>query len=58
MLKFKFNNGNAKLSTQFCLESISDEFHATQFTEVSLGGNLYNFSVNYNTIGKSDILSI
>ena len=35
--------------TQFCLGSIS---------KVSLNGNVYDFSVDYNSINKSDILNI
>ena len=31
---------------------------ATEFREVSLNGNLYDFSVYYNSIDKTDILNI
>ena len=44
--------------TQFCLESISNGFGATNSREVSLKGNVYNFSVDYHAIDKSDILNI
>ena len=48
--KFNADNGNANFRTRFCLESISDG--------LSLGGNVYDFSVDHNTIDKSDILHI
>ena len=34
------------------------EFGAIESREVSLAGNMYNFSVSYNAIDKSDILNI
>ena len=43
---------------QFCLESISDGFSATGSGEVSLNGNVYGFSVDYNSIDRFDILKI
>ena len=48
--KFNADNGNANFQNRFCLESISDG--------LSLGGNVYDFSVDHNTIDKSDILHI
>ena len=39
---------------QFCLGSISNGFEATEST---LKGNVYDFSVNYNAIDKSDVLT-
>ena len=42
----------------FCLGSISNRFGACEYTEVSLGGNVYNFSFDYDAIDKSDILNI
>ena len=33
-------------------------FSATDSREVFLNGNVYDFSVNYNSIDKSDILNI
>ena len=56
--EFEANKKNVNFSTQFCLRSISDEFHATKSREVSLGGNVYNISVDCNAIDKSDILNI
>ena len=53
-----FNNKNVIFPTQFCLGSIFDGFSATQSIEVSLNGNLYDFSVDQNSVGKSDILNI
>ena len=43
------------LTIQFCLGSISS---ATESREVSLNGNVYDFSVDYNYIDISDILII
>ena len=56
--KFKTDNKNVNVPTQFCLGSISNGFGATDTREVSLKGNVYNFSVGYNAIDKSDILNI
>ena len=57
-LKFKAHNGNINFPTWFCLGSISNEFGANESREVSSGGYLYNFSVDYNAIDISDILNI
>ena len=56
--KFKTNNKNVNFPTQFCLGSISNKFSAINSTGVSLKGNVYGFSVDYNSIDKSDILNI
>ena len=37
---------------------MSNGFSATGSREVSLNGNVYDFSVDYNSIDKSDILNI
>ena len=58
IFKFKSDNKNVKFLTQFCLGSISNGFRATESKEVSLNGNLYNFSVDYNFIDKSYLLNI
>ena len=58
IFKFKADNKNVNFPTWFCLESISGGFSATETREVSLNGNVYNFSVDYNSIYKSDKLSI
>ena len=49
---------NINFLTQFCLGSISHGFDATVSTKVSLKGNVYDFSVDYNPIDKSDTLNI
>ena len=56
--KFKVCNKNVIFPTQFCLGSISNGFSATESRKVSLKGNVYDFSVDYNSIHKSDILHI
>ena len=56
--KFIADNKNVNFPTQFCLRSISNGFSATESREVSLNGNVYDFSVDYNSIDKSDILNI
>ena len=44
--------------TQFCIGSISNGFSNTESREVSLNGNVYDFSVDYSSIDKSYILNI
>ena len=56
--KLKPDNKNVNFPTQFCLESISNGFSATESKEVSLNGNVYDFSVDYNSIDKYDIFKI
>ena len=58
IFNFKAHYENANFSTQFCLWNISNGFSATESREVSLNGNVYDFSVDYNSIDKSDILNI
>ena len=58
IFKFKADNKNVNFSTQFCLGSISNGFSNTESIELSLNGNVYDFSVDYNSIDKSDILKI
>ena len=55
---FKVDNKNVNFPTLFWLGGISDELNANDSREVSLNGNLYDFSVDYNSIDKSDILNI
>ena len=57
-IKFKADNKNVNFPTRFYLGSISDGFSNTDSRKVSLSGNVYNFSVDYNSIDKSDILNI
>ena len=58
ILNLKADNNNVKLPTKFCLESISNGLDATESSRSIFKGNFYNFSVDYNVIGKCDILSI
>ena len=58
IIKFKADNKNVKFLTQFCLGSISDGFSATESREVFLNGNVNDFSIDYNSSDKSDILNI
>ena len=58
IFEFKVDNKNVNFPTQFCCGSISNGFSATECREVSLNGNVYDFSVDYNSIDKSDIISI
>ena len=58
IFNFKADNENVNCPTQFCLGSISNGFSAAETREVSLNGNVYDFSVNYFSIEKSDILNI
>ena len=44
--------------TRFSLGSICNWYGATDSREVSLKGNVYDFSVDYNPMNKSDILNI
>ena len=52
IFKFKADNKNVNFSTQFCLGSIFIGFSATEPREVSLKRNVYDFSVDYNSIDK------
>ena len=58
IFKVKVDNKNVHFPTKFCLGSISNGFSATQPREESLNGNVYDFSVDYNSIDKSYILNI
>ena len=58
IFKFKADNKNFHFTTQFCLGSISNVSSVAESREVSLNENVYNFSVDYNSIDKSDILNI
>ena len=58
IITFKVDNKNVNFPIRFYLGSISDGFSATESREVSLDRNLYDFSVDYNSIDKSDILNI
>ena len=58
IFKFKAGNKNVNFPTLFCFGSISNGFSNTKSREVSLNENVYDFSVGYNSIDKSDILNI
>ena len=58
IFKFKIDSKSVKFSIQSCLESISGGLSAIESREVSLNGNMYDFSIAYNSINKSDILNI
>ena len=58
IFKFKADNKSVNFPTQFCLGSISNGFSAMKSRKVSLNGNVYDFSVDYNSTDKSDILTI
>ena len=58
LFKFKVSKKNVNFSTQFCLGNISNGFSAIESREVSLNRNVYDFSVDYNSIDKSDLLNI
>ena len=55
--KFKASNKN-NFTSQFCLRSISNKFDRVDTEEVSFKGNVYDFSVDYDAINKSNILNI
>ena len=54
--QFKSNNKNVVFQTQFCLGKISHKFNAIDSEEVCLKENVYDFSFEYNSIDKSDLL--
>ena len=56
--KFKASSKYINFSTQFCCGSIYNGFSAFESREVSSNGNVYDFSVDYNSIDKSNILNI
>ena len=59
MFKFKANNGNVNFPTfQLYLGSISNGFDATESREVSLKGNVCDFSVDCSAIDKSYTFNI
>ena len=57
-VKFKADNKNVNFSTQLCLGSILNGFCNTESKEVSLNEYVYDCSVDYNAIDKSEILNI
>ena len=53
--KFNASNKDVNFPSQFCLRSISNKFDYIDQQEVSLKGNVYDFSVDYDPIDKSNI---
>ena len=58
IFKFKADNKNVNFPNQLSLGSISNGFDNTESREVSLNENVYECSVDYNSIDKSHILNI
>ena len=56
--KLKASNKSNNFPSQYCLGSISNEFDRVDTKEVSFKGNVYDFSVDYEAIDKSNILNI
>ena len=52
--KFEADNKDINFRTQFCLTSVSNGFISTESREVSLNGNVYDFSVDCQ-IDKADL---
>ena len=55
IFKLKANNKNFNFPSEFCLGSMFNAFNPAESREVSLNGNMYDFSVDYSSIDKSDI---
>ena len=58
ILKIIGDNKIVNFPTQFFLGSISNGVSAIVSREVSLNRNVYDFSVDYNSIDNTDILNI
>ena len=58
IFEFKINNKNVNIPMQFCIGSISNGFSATESRVISLNRNVYDFSVDYNSVDKSNISNI
>ena len=56
--KFKAGNKYVNIPTQFCPGSRSNKFDNVNSEKVSFKENVYGFSVDDDTIDKSDILNI
>ena len=50
IIKFKASDKTVNFLTQFCLGSIPNGFGATEFREVSLKENVYDFLVDYHLL--------
>ena len=55
---FKASNKNINFPTQFCLGNIFNKSDAIDSKYVSLKENVFDISVDYNSIHESDILNI
>ena len=53
--KFKVYYKNANFSTQFCHWSMYKVFSVTESREASFNENMYDVSVDYSSIYKSDV---
>ena len=58
ILKFKSQNKYFDFQTQFCFGIIYNGSSEAESKEVSLNGNLYDFSVDYNVIYRFNILNV
>ena len=59
IIKFKADYKNVNFPTRFCLEVYLMDLVLLSLEKFkSLNGNVYAFSVDYNSIDKSDILNI
>ena len=56
--EFRPSIKNNNYPSRFCLGSISNEFDSNDWKEVSFKGNVYDFSVEYNAVDKSNILNL
>lgn len=56
--RVKANIENVNFPTQFFLASIFNGLSAIESREVSLNENVYESSVNYNSVDSPDILNI
>ena len=56
--KFKASNKNVNFPSQFCLGSGSNKFDYVDSEELPFKRNVYDVSVDYGSIEKSDILNI
>ena len=58
MLTFQLNFISEAYLIDFCFGSISNRFSATETREIILNENVYDFSVDYNSLDNSEILSV
>ena len=58
IFNFKADSKDVNFPVQFCLGIICNRLSATESRQVFLNENTYDFSVDYNSIYKFDILNI